>query len=122
MVNKEPNFFSAFGEFCWPDVLWSSWCRSLIEITNWFWCTCLWNQRGYILYTVEGGQRAIIFSRIGGMQMHTVLSEGLHFRIPWFQYPIIYDIRAKPQKCKISSLTGSKGSRELQDLRCHWAS
>uniref|UniRef100_A0A8C9XUY0 Prohibitin n=1 Tax=Sander lucioperca TaxID=283035 RepID=A0A8C9XUY0_SANLU len=30
-------------------------------------------------YTVEGGQRAIIFNRIGGMQMDTVLSEGLHF-------------------------------------------
>uniref|UniRef100_A0A3P9Q7K3 Prohibitin n=1 Tax=Poecilia reticulata TaxID=8081 RepID=A0A3P9Q7K3_POERE len=57
-------------------------------------------------YTVEGGQRAIIFNRIGGMQMDTILAEGLHFRIPWFQYPIIYDIRAKPRK--ISSLTGSK--------------
>lgn len=57
-------------------------------------------------YTVEGGHRAIVFSRIGGMQMDTILSEGLHFRIPWFQYPIIYDIRAKPRK--ISSLTGSK--------------
>ncbi|XP_026869376.1 prohibitin-2b [Electrophorus electricus] len=57
-------------------------------------------------YTVEGGQRAVIFNRIGGMQMDTVLSEGLHFRIPWFQYPIIYDIRARPRK--ISSLTGSK--------------
>lgn len=29
---------------------------------------------------VEGGQRAIIFNRIGGMQMDTVLAEGLHFR------------------------------------------
>lgn len=38
--------------------------------------------------------------------MNTILSEGLHFRIPWFQYPIIYDIRAQPRK--ISSLTGSK--------------
>ncbi|KAL2097925.1 hypothetical protein ACEWY4_007132 [Coilia grayii] len=57
-------------------------------------------------YTVEGGQRAIVFNRIGGMQMDTVLTEGLHFRIPWFQYPIIYDIRARPRK--ISSLTGSK--------------
>ncbi|KAJ8011454.1 hypothetical protein DPEC_G00058380 [Dallia pectoralis] len=57
-------------------------------------------------YTVEGGQRAIIFNRIGGMQMDTVLAEGLHFRIPWFQYPIIYDIRARPRK--IASLTGSK--------------
>nr|ACN10295.1 Prohibitin-2 [Salmo salar]ACN12654.1 Prohibitin-2 [Salmo salar] len=45
-------------------------------------------------FTVDGGQRAIIFNRIGGMQMDTVLAEGLHFRIPWIQYPIIYDIRA----------------------------
>merc|ERR1719322_1720531 len=34
------------------------------------------------------------------------MSEGLHFRIPWFQYPIVYDIRSKPRK--ISSPTGSK--------------
>jgi prohibitin 2 len=42
--------------------------------------------------TVEGGHRAIIFSRIGGVQQE-VFAEGLHFRVPWFQYPIIYDIR-----------------------------
>lgn len=57
------------------------------------------------LYTVEGGHRAIIFSRIGGIQQD-IYKEGLHFRIPWFQYPIIYDIRARPRK--ISSPTGSK--------------
>ncbi|PIK54054.1 putative prohibitin-2 [Apostichopus japonicus] len=57
------------------------------------------------LYTVQGGQRAIIFNRIGGLQ-NTIYREGLHFRIPWFQYPIIYDIRAKPRR--ISSPTGSK--------------
>ncbi|XP_052466300.1 prohibitin-2 isoform X1 [Carassius gibelio] len=57
-------------------------------------------------YTVEGGQRAVIFNRIGGMQLDTVLAEGLHFRLPWIQYPIIYDIRVRPRK--ISSLTGSK--------------
>ncbi|XP_078725769.1 prohibitin-2 [Lampetra fluviatilis] len=57
-------------------------------------------------YTVDGGQRAIIFSRLGGIQENTILAEGLHFRIPWFHYPIIYDIRAKPRK--ISSPTGSK--------------
>jgi len=32
------------------------------------------------LCAVEGGQRAIIFNRVGGMQMDTVLSEGLHFK------------------------------------------
>ncbi|XP_025248198.1 prohibitin-2-like isoform X2 [Theropithecus gelada] len=58
------------------------------------------------VFTVEGGHRAIFFSGIGGVQQDTILAEGLHFRIPWFQYPIIYDIRARPRK--ISSPTGSK--------------
>jgi len=57
------------------------------------------------MYTVEGGQRAIIFNRIGGVQ-NDIYTEGLHFRVPWFQYPIIYDIRSRPRK--ISSPTGSK--------------
>ncbi|XP_067402508.1 prohibitin-2 [Emydura macquarii macquarii] len=58
------------------------------------------------VFTVEGGQRAIFFNRIGGIQQDAIMAEGLHFRIPWFQYPIIYDIRARPRK--ISSPTGSK--------------
>ncbi|XP_051837190.1 prohibitin-2-like [Antechinus flavipes] len=58
------------------------------------------------VFTVEGGQRATFFNRIGGVQQDTILAEGLHFRIPWLQYPIIYDIRARPRK--ISSPTGSK--------------
>lgn len=57
------------------------------------------------LFTVEGGHRAIIFSRLTGVQPD-VYTEGMHFRIPWFQYPIIYDIRSRPRK--ISSPTGSK--------------
>ncbi|XP_031832929.1 prohibitin 2 [Nomia melanderi] len=57
------------------------------------------------MYTVEAGHRAIIFSRIGGIQKE-ILAEGLHFRVPWFQCPIIYDIRSRPKK--ISSPTGSK--------------
>jgi prohibitin 2 len=57
------------------------------------------------LYTVEGGHRAIIFSRLAGVQTD-IMTEGLHFRVPWFQYPIIYDIRSRPRK--ISSPTGSK--------------
>lgn len=44
------------------------------------------------LFLVEGGHRAIMFNRIGGIQQE-IYPEGLHFRIPWFQYPIIYDIR-----------------------------
>ncbi|XP_015439075.1 PREDICTED: prohibitin-2 [Dufourea novaeangliae] len=57
------------------------------------------------MYTVEAGHRAIIFSRLGGIQ-DDIMTEGLHFRIPWFHYPIIYDIRSRPRK--ISSPTGSK--------------
>ncbi|XP_014218664.1 prohibitin-2 [Copidosoma floridanum] len=57
------------------------------------------------MYTVDGGHRAIIFSRLGGVQ-EDIMPEGLHFRIPWFHYPIIYDIRSRPRK--ISSPTGSK--------------
>lgn len=55
--------------------------------------------------SVEAGHRAIIFSRLGGIQKD-IMAEGLHFRIPWFHYPIIYDIRSRPRK--ISSPTGSK--------------
>jgi len=57
------------------------------------------------IYTVDGGHRAIIFSRIGGVQPG-VYAEGIHFRVPWFQWPIIYDIRSRPRR--ISSPTGSK--------------
>merc|ERR1712158_210248 len=57
------------------------------------------------MYTVEGGHRAIMFNRIGGIG-DEIKAEGLHFRVPWFQYPIIYDIRARPRK--ITSPTGSK--------------
>lgn len=58
-----------------------------------------------MLNLVEGGHRGIMFSRLSGVQKD-IFTEGLHFRIPWFQYPIIYDIRSRPRK--ISSPTGSK--------------
>ena len=57
------------------------------------------------MYTVDGGHRAIMFNRLGGIQDYS-MTEGLHFRLPWFQYPIVYDIRARPRK--ITSPTGSK--------------
>lgn len=54
---------------------------------------------------VDAGHRAIMFNRISGVG-DDVYKEGLHFRVPWFQYPIIYDIRARPNQ--IRSPTGSK--------------
>ena len=41
------------------------------------------------LYTVDGGHRAIIFSRIGGIQ-NEVYAEGLHFR--FFIFHNIYEL------------------------------
>jgi prohibitin 2 len=32
------------------------------------------------VFIVEGGHRAIIFNRIGGIDQNTIHSEGLHFR------------------------------------------
>jgi len=60
------------------------------------------------VYTVEGGHRAIIFSRLSGVKQD-VYVEGLHFRVPWFQIPIIFDIRSRPRK-----LTSPTGSKDLQ--------
>ena len=57
-------------------------------------------------YTVEGGHRALLFNRLVGVK-EEVHMEGMHFMIPWFEMPIIYDIRPKPRM--IQSLTGSKG-------------
>eukprot|EP00124_Ichthyophonus_hoferi_P000726 Ihof_evm10s29 gene=Ihof_evmTU10s29 len=57
------------------------------------------------IYQVDGGHRAVIFSRFGGVQ-DRVFAEGMHFRIPWIHYPIIYDVRSQPRR--ISSPTGSK--------------
>jgi prohibitin 2 len=57
------------------------------------------------LYTVQGGHRAIVFNRVIGMK-DEVYGEGLNFNIPWFERPIIYDIRTRP--VNLQTLTGSK--------------
>jgi prohibitin 2 len=57
------------------------------------------------LFNVEGGHRAVMYHRFGGVQQ-TVKAEGTHIMIPWFMRPIIYDVRAKPRM--IQSMTGSK--------------
>jgi regulator of protease activity HflC (stomatin/prohibitin superfamily) len=68
---------------------------------------------GYVLvnhcmYNVEGGHRAVIYSRLSGMS-DIVKGEGTHFKLPWLQRPYIYNVRSTPRNIK--SLTGS---RDLQ--------
>ncbi|MBA0666067.1 hypothetical protein Goklo_002523 [Gossypium klotzschianum] len=60
------------------------------------------------LYNVDGGHRAIVFNRILGIK-DKVYSEGTHLMIPWFERPIIYDVRARPHLVESTS-----GSRDLQ--------
>jgi len=57
------------------------------------------------VFSVGGGKRAVVFNRVVGMK-ETVYGEGLNFNIPWFERPIIYDIRTRP--CNLQTLTGSK--------------
>lgn len=57
------------------------------------------------LYTVQGGHRAVVFNRLLGMKQQ-IYGEGLNFNIPWFEYPIIFDIRTRP--VNLQTLTGSK--------------
>ncbi|KAF3671075.1 Prohibitin-6, mitochondrial [Capsicum annuum] len=63
------------------------------------------------LYNVEGGHRAIVFNRIGGVK-NKVYPEGTHFMIPWFERPVIYDVRARPHLVESTS-----GSRDLQMVK-----
>lgn len=57
------------------------------------------------LFNVDGGHRAIVYSRIGGVSPR-IYPEGTHIVFPWFETPIVYDVRAKPRN--VASLTGTK--------------
>mmetsp|Transcript_313 Transcript_313/g.461 ORF Transcript_313/g.461 Transcript_313/m.461 type:complete len:276 (-) Transcript_313:50-877(-) len=59
----------------------------------------------FCLYTVDGGERAVIFDRFSGIK-EEVSGEGTHFLIPGLQRPILIDVRARPRL--IDSATGTK--------------
>ncbi|KAK6935903.1 Band 7 domain, partial [Dillenia turbinata] len=63
------------------------------------------------LYNVEGGHRAIVFNRLVGIK-EKVYPEGTHLIIPWFERPIIYDVRARPHLVESTS-----GSGDLQMVK-----
>lgn len=67
---------------------------------------------GYLAYnslwTVQGGHRGVMFSRLSGVQP-IVYEEGTHLKMPWLEYPTIFDIRTRPSTTR--SLTGT---RDLQ--------
>ncbi|CAI8607043.1 unnamed protein product [Vicia faba] len=57
------------------------------------------------LYTVDGGQRAVLFDRFRGI-LDESIGEGTHFLIPWVQKPYIFDIKTRPHT--FSSISGTK--------------
>lgn len=63
---------------------------------------------------MDGGHRAIKYTRLGGVQKE-IYSEGTHLRIPWFETPITYDVRAKPRN--VASLTGTK-DLQMVNITC----
>jgi len=67
----------------------------------------------HCMYNVEGGHRAVLYNRFGGMS-DKAQGEGTHFKMPWLQRPYIYDVRSTPRIIK--SLTGS---RDLQMVDIH---
>ncbi|CAA7017479.1 unnamed protein product [Microthlaspi erraticum] len=62
------------------------------------------------VYNVEGGHRAIMFNRLTGIK-DKVYPEGTHFMIPWFERPIIYNVRAVPYQ-----VNSDTGSHDLQKV------
>nr|POF13469.1 prohibitin-2 [Quercus suber] len=66
------------------------------------------------LFNVDGGHRAIKYTRLSGVGKE-IYGEGTHFKIPWFETPITYDVRAKPRS--IPSLTGTK-DLQMVNITC----
>lgn len=67
---------------------------------------------GYIvsnaMYQVDAGHLAVKYNRLSGVGNMTY-REGVHFLVPWFERPIIFDVRARPH-----TMTSLTGSRDLQ--------
>lgn len=67
----------------------------------------------FCLYTVDGGERAVMFNRFKGVSESTA-GEGTHVLIPWVMSPHIYDVRVRPKL--IQTTTGTK---DLQMVTIH---
>lgn len=61
---------------------------------------------------MDGGHRAIVFNRLTGVK-ESVLSEGMHFVVPWFEWPYIYDVRTKPRNVQVRNVPTSSGCTKL---------
>jgi len=61
-------------------------------------------------FQVQPGHRAVMFSRFGGVQ-NKVMTEGLHLKLPFFEWPLDFDIKQRPH-----TVTSPSGSKDLQTV------
>jgi len=64
-------------------------------------------------YNVDGGERAVMFSRFSGVSNETS-GEGTHFRIPYIMMPYIYDV-----KTRYKVIQTQTGTKDLQTVNIH---
>ena len=64
------------------------------------------------IYTVEPGERAIVFDKFRGGIKSNIYSEGFHLYIPFAQEIIKYDIKARPFDYK--TFTGTKDLQKVE--------
>lgn len=60
----------------------------------------------FLNHLVEPGHQAMIFSRFGGLR-NIVLKEGFHLKLPYFEWPVIYDVKTKPRN--FQATTANRG-------------
>ena len=60
------------------------------------------------VFSVQPGERAIVFNRLVGIRTD-IYSEGTHLVIPYFEWPIVMDVRTRPRAIKSQT-----GTRDLQ--------
>ena len=63
------------------------------------------------VFIVDGGERALKYDKLRGVG-DKVYGEGMHFYIPFFQEPRIFEIRTRPQL--IHSTTGTRDMQTVE--------
>jgi prohibitin 2 len=61
-----------------------------------------------LLFNVEAGHRAVKFNRLSGIGT-MVYAEGTHMNIPWFEWPIIFNVQTRAKV-----MTSTSGTKDLQ--------
>lgn len=69
------------------------------------------------MVTIQPGHKGVVYNRFGGLDDKHILREGLNFVVPWFQRPIVFDVRTRPQP--IDTTSGSKGTGSIRNFSRH---